>query len=169
MAVRSYTTKRWRAPSDRPWLGRTEMELLCRDTVIHADIHAYSYADSELWFCITYSRGGTALIAKEYALYTPETLLYGPPDPERAALLRACYWTRASAQAFNASHRALVTRALAEGESVDGGNVVSLHCHYIKVPDANPFPRDMVNSYRVAMSPRTGRPKRPVTKLPDWL
>lgn len=163
----------------RPWIGvsTTVYALYSLESTIHADLYAYEYQLFS-WFMVEYSYGGKqAPMAVDWFMYAPEydVMLEGLPVGVRLEHMRALRWTRDNAATFNRVHRALVTRARANALAVPDALNVTAHCHYIRVPDHDPWPRGFVNYAHMPAPERarlTERPKRSYTRraaLPDWL
>jgi len=168
-------TKRRPALPLRPWLRNTSWDILARDTVLHVDLFAYAGADT--LFAIRYAFGGQNVVACDWVRHNGEYLAEcNAPD----ALPPVLYWARDTNGIFAPAHRALVNRAQHNAStllhSLGTSAPLSVHCHYVRVTDATPWPRGFVNHYREpGKAGQTRAPRKPRTLpaplpvLPDWL
>lgn len=141
----------------RPWLSAVCYDLLVRDTVLHADIHALADEDGKTYFVVAYSRAGRELVARDRFRLDRDGLQ--PVDTIHGETVRA-YWTRG--RQWGSAHKALLARVrLAIGAA--GTSAISVHCHYVVAVDGTPWPRGWVNRY--GTRGRIGG----LGVLPDWL
>ena len=165
------------ALSTRFWLGDREYDLLTSDTILHYDLFAYVDSTGAHWFLIEARQGGKVLVATElYRLDESDGRLEARHAvPQWLPVV----WNKATHKVFRWVHRALLSRCV----MLPGYNRKSVHCHYVYVPDCDPWPRGTVNSFSyggVKGGIAQGKPQRtrrqprdvvptPAGALPDWL
>jgi|SRR6478609_1379605 len=157
----------------RPWIDGATYDRLARPSTLHYDLYALSDGFA-YYFRVEARQGGHALQGRSVYAYDAATeTLTEVREPEGATQVA---WTRRNRHVFQAVHK----RLLGVCRMLSGYVRVSVLCHYVNVPDQNPWPRNMVNTYRYTIKPddprfgprkgdakRGGRPK--VSRLPDLL
>lgn len=104
-----------------------------------------------LYFDVYVTQSGKYPIARDVYRYRPDTnmLVTCAALPHDA---RLAYWNDATSERFAAPHAALVRYARGlHGMALGAGlnaTLVSTLCHYVRVIDANPWPRGHVNFYQ---------------------
>lgn len=125
----------------RTWLDGREYDLLSSSTVLHYDLFAYKDIAGHLWFAIEVRAGGVGKLAQSLFRFDPAT---GQLETRHATpALEPVTWGRATNHVFRRVHGAL----LALCGAVPGYNRRSVHCHYVPVPDCDPWPRGTVNTF----------------------
>jgi hypothetical protein len=155
----------------RTWLNNSEYDRLTNSSVLHYDIAAYLDIAKNYWFIIEARAGGKELMARSVYEYNQLENALKPRSvvPE----LTETSWTRYNAHIFNNVHKALLSQRVA----LPGFTCATTRCHYVTPLDGDPWPRNMVNTYRYTMREDDPRRKNAVKRtprkasvaLPDWL
>lgn len=131
----------------RTWLNDREYDLLALPGVLHWDLFAYTDLSGAYWFSVEARQSGQRLIARSLFRLDPAT---GQLEARTMApQLTPVVWDRRTHDVFRRVHRALLLIC----EALPGYSRVSKHCHYVPVPDCDPWPRGVVNTYKYTTRP----------------
>lgn len=149
----------------RPWLKGSVYDKYTTPTMLHFDLYAYTDADGYVWFEMRVTHRGMKPVAHSIWRYVPEF----DALTERGALafgLVPLRWRRATHDQFKRVHGRLLE--VARGLWPDEPRTIL--CHYVKPYDADPWPRNTVNTYAppvYAEGKRPGRPAKPRISAED--
>jgi hypothetical protein len=148
----------------RPWLkSPTYVRMMQSDVILHYDAYAYRDAGNYLWLRLEARQGGRVLCGS--SVYVVTSLGLEPREALPEAVIPA-YWTRGTHATFRVVHPMVLGMVRNVPESFARATV---HFHYITCTDADPWPRNMVNTYRYTVRPDDPRTKRRTPPLPDIL
>lgn len=159
---------------NRPWLtGARYDKATGRDTV-HFDLFAYTDVLGDVYFEVQTTQSGKHPLAWDGFKYEPMFgLMTRVPINAFPEQVGPLVWRRDNHAMFRRVHPRLLmlTRTLPFGCTAR-----SILAHYVARPDADPWPRSTVNTWRPAIygaGKRPGRPRKarpePAPALPDVL
>lgn len=138
---------------NRPWLtGATYDKYDTRDT-LHFDLFAYEDINGVTYFDVQALERGKTPIARTVVRYIHEFDVWTEIDALPLGIIKL-YWRRATHDRFKRVHG----RLLAMCQTGHGYTSARVLAHYVKPYDADPWPRNTVNTYR---APQYGEGKRP--------
>lgn len=142
----------------RPWIKNTAYDLLSSNNVLHYDIKAYVDIRGGYWFRILASQGGTRKQGDSVYEYNHAFGLLYERDPFEFSkmTLAEVKWTKPRNGAFRQMHKFLLGMCIA----LPGYNRASVLCHYVNVPDQDPWPRTMQNGYKYTVRPDDPRRRK---------
>lgn len=129
----------------RTWLSGTEYDLLASNTALHWDLFAFTDMADCPWFVMEAREGGQRRVAGSVYRYDKATGTL--EERTMTPTLEPLMWTRDTHGLFRRVHRALLAACI----MLPGYNRKSVHCHYVPVPDCDPWPRGTVNTWRYEM------------------
>lgn len=144
----------------RKWLTGAAYDKYTVSSMVHFDLYCYRTKAEVYYFEVYTSVSGKAPLAFSrlaVCSLTDALVLCNGVNPLQDVKLT--YWTRARASLFAKHHGALLAGCVIP----DGFRSRSIHCHYVKPYDADPWPRGTLNTWqapRYAPGKKPGRPRK---------
>jgi len=123
---------------------------------VHYDLYAFAGADETTYFEMLVTERGKTPLARSVFAYEP-AFDYMREIPELPFGLAPLRWRAATHDRFKRVHGRLLALCVVPPYF----SVRHVLCHYVKPYDADPWPRNTVNTYRAPVYGEGKRPGRP--------